>query len=692
MKAGPVVVGTLLQNRQRFCVPIYQRHYVWSREKQWNPFWEDVRSKAIERLTERPRRYSHFMGAVVLEARGGFSARRVQTFQVVDGQQRLTTFQLFLAAARDYANESGFSNVADQIRGYLLNGDPHLMEEPEVEELKVWPTQFDRELFIDIVRFADRRALREKYEDHFYKTRDQIYDYKQTPRLIAGYGYFYDQIRYSVESDDLDDPFAEEPHTEEAEDEESPKRGSDQVAEDGTQARIEREIRLNAIWQALVEEFKVVEITLEEGDDAQVIFETLNERGEPLLAADLIRNNIFQRADAQRENADKLFTQHWKSFEDPSWTQAEKQGRYKKARIEFFIANFIAGQVGGEVTLSKLFSEYKALLRLRDQSPEPSESNPHPHPRRFARIVDELEELGRYGETYRRLVDDDAEGALADFARRLRPWEVTTVFPLVLRLWQHPALGEADKRRCLDHLMSFIVRRAVCRLTTKNYNKFFLNVVAHLDSEAWSHDEFVGYLIRQTAETARIPNDEEFVSRWVSEPLYDTLRSARVRQILEELERAKRTTYHETTELRHGLTVEHVMPVNWRENWSLASGEAVTAEMELGASVAIIMAAEDDSTLGQIVRRNRLKHTIGNLTLLTQPLNSSVSNAGFNEKKLALNEHSLLVLNRELVTHDDWDEVAIERRSADLLKLALQIWPYPQIEESRPAGAPVEVS
>ena len=101
MKAGPIEIGRLLQNRQRFCVPIYQRHYVWTKQKQWEPFWNDVRTKAIECLAGRERRFSHFMGAVVLEARGGFSAGRVPSFQVVDGQQRLTTFQVFLAAARD---------------------------------------------------------------------------------------------------------------------------------------------------------------------------------------------------------------------------------------------------------------------------------------------------------------------------------------------------------------------------------------------------------------------------------------------------------------------------------------------------------------------------------------------------------------------------------------------------------------
>lgn len=62
MKAGPVEIGTLLQNRNRYCVPIYQRHYVWNREKQWEPFWQDIRTKAIQRLAGRERRFSHFMG------------------------------------------------------------------------------------------------------------------------------------------------------------------------------------------------------------------------------------------------------------------------------------------------------------------------------------------------------------------------------------------------------------------------------------------------------------------------------------------------------------------------------------------------------------------------------------------------------------------------------------------------------
>ncbi|PVB59487.1 DUF262 domain-containing protein [Labrenzia sp. 011] len=297
MKAGPVTVRQLLENRQRFCVPIYQRHYVWERDKQWAPFWNDIRTKAIERLNGRERRFSHFMGAVVMEARGSASSRQVTSFQVVDGQQRMTTFQLYLAAARDYAKQAGFDYTVERIEGYIFNEKQHLMEEPEVEKFKIWPTQYDRELFQDIMSLG-RPELRKKYLQHFYKGRDRIYDYKSVPNLLGAYGYFFDRIRNAVETDDLEDDFAES-------------IDQDEEAEDATpvedQDRAAMELRLDALYEALIEEFKVVEITLEEGDDAQVIFETLNERGEPLLAADLVRNNIFHRADARQENAEKLF-------------------------------------------------------------------------------------------------------------------------------------------------------------------------------------------------------------------------------------------------------------------------------------------------------------------------------------------------------------------------------------------------
>ncbi len=655
MKAGPVTIRHLLENRQRFCVPIYQRHYVWTREKQWEPFWNDIRSKAIERLAGRDRRFSHFMGAVVLETRGGTSSKSVTSYQVVDGQQRLTTFQLFLSAVRDYATQVEFKEIAERVEGFLLNERPHLMENPDIEIFKIWPTEYDRELFLDILNLT-RTDLRKKYRQHFYARLDKIYGYRTVPNLLGAYGFFYDCIKYAVESDDLDDDFAE------VVDDTNEEKLSPPLTD-----RAMMEIRLDAIWEALIEEFKVVEIRLEEGDDAQVIFETLNERGEPLLAADLVRNNIFHRADAHGEDAEKLFSKYWTLFEDPFWNELEKQGRYRKPRIEFFIANFISGRIASEVTLSKLFSEYKSFLQYLKTTPAGG----------YRSVEDEIKELTKYGAIYRVLLERSDKNPLGKFARQLHAWDVTTVFPFVLRLWANDDLEDEEKEACLPILLSFIIRRAVCGLTTKNYNKFFLSVVRHLDREGWSHTQLARFLAIQNTDTARFPTDTEFQGVWLSKPVYQSLGNTRVRSILESLEKAKRGKYQENGQLNSNLSVEHILPIDWREHWPLDDGSTPTPSDMLQAFLA---SEESDSLLGHIARRERLKHTFGNLTLLTQPLNSSVKNKDFFTKRSALLEHSLLILNREITREEEWGEEQIERRGKELFPLAQQLWPYPDID------------
>jgi hypothetical protein len=660
MKAGPIVVGQLLQNRNRYSVPIYQRNYVWNRQKQWEPFWSDIRTKAIERLAGREQRYSHYMGAVVLEARGGFSARRVPTFQVVDGQQRLTTFQLFLSAARDYAVAIGHKSAAENIGRYLLNTDQHLMEEPQVEVFKVWPTEQNRALFTTIVK-GGRAEIRAAYREHFYATRDQIYDYRTTPRMIAAYGYFYDRIKEAVERDSLQDELFE-PEETTAADDPVPETSLELSAAD-VEEELPREIKLDAIWQALVEEFRVVEIILEDGDDAQVIFETLNERGEPLLAADLVRNHIYHRAEERdgRERAEEIFKSLWGDFEDPFWGLEEKQGRYKKQRIEFFLGNYIAAQTANDVTITKLFSEYKAFLKKVP----------------FGSVEEELKELTRFGRIYRGLVERSSTTALGRFAKRLAPWDVTTVFPLVMQIWSRSEVGDDEKSAMLELLLSFIVRRAVCGLTPKNYNKLFLGAISGLNKTGWSLAALDAFFRRQTSESGRWPRDEEFQRHWVRSPMYTQLLSARTRSVLEELERAKRNKFHETAELKEGLTVEHVMPSEWRPNWPLGTKTEPTPNDFIVATWAI---QEDETMVGRIVRRNRLKHSVGNLTLLTQPLNSSVSHGPFDAKREALlspEYGSLLVLNREITANQTWDEAVIEERATAMFALARKIWAMP---------------
>lgn len=110
----------ILYDSRRFMVPIYQRKYQWN-DGQLEPFWNDVETKAVE-LIEHGRGFKHYMGALILLPEFESSQIAVTPkMQIVDGQQRLTTFQLLLVAIREVALKHNVQDIAEQIEGYLFN-------------------------------------------------------------------------------------------------------------------------------------------------------------------------------------------------------------------------------------------------------------------------------------------------------------------------------------------------------------------------------------------------------------------------------------------------------------------------------------------------------------------------------------------------------------------------------------------
>ena len=82
--------------------------------------------------------------------------------------------------------------------------------------------------------------------------------------------------------------------------------------------------------------------------------------------------------------------------------------------------------------------------------------------------------------------------------------------------------------------------------------------------------------------------------------------------------------------------------------------------------------------------RNRIIHTIGNLTLVNQKLNSSMSNARWKSKRAALLKYSVMSLNSELNDESHWSEDSILARSRRMAKLIAQCWPGPNYLTSEP--------
>ena len=127
---------------------------------------------------------------------------------------------------------------------------------------------------------------------------------------------------------------------------------------------------------------------------------------------------------------------------------------------------------------------------------------------------------------------------------------------------------------------------------------------------------------------------------------------------------------HEEVTIRSGLTVEHVLPQQWYEFWPLMDGRQGKPPQE-----------RNQYPCAESERRDRMLHTIGNLTLLTGSLNAALRNHRFDVKVSQIEGYSLLALNgyfrRRLEEGRGWDENAIMERGLALFEMAKMIWPHP---------------
>jgi len=114
----------------------------------------------------------------------------VERRQIIDGQQRLTTLQIFLAALRDFCHEQGCDDLAMECDSFLLNKG--MMADPEMDKFKVWPTMLDRSQFADVITSGSRNALEKK---HPLTKRKYARKWDPRPRMVEAYLFFHNQLK-----------------------------------------------------------------------------------------------------------------------------------------------------------------------------------------------------------------------------------------------------------------------------------------------------------------------------------------------------------------------------------------------------------------------------------------------------------------------------------------------------------------
>lgn len=584
MKPDSLRVAKLFQNGGdiHYVLPLFQREYTWERQ-QWQTLLDDAVALHDELGTAGGRNTSdleHFLGSVVVINDGSRNGT-VPAFQVVDGQQRLTTVSLLLCALQACLGKE-HTTLAKKIRRLLVNAD----EEGEVH-FKLLPT----------AKFGDRDSY------------VALISGEGTPspesRVPQAYEFFRKELSQRLQS---------------------------------TSAALDPE----RLFLVLTQTFQVVFIDLNRDENPYQIFESLNGKGKPLSQADLVRNYIAMRLSPKAQ--DKVFHGHWAVIEDNLRDQ-RIVGRSRLGELTAFLRHYMAMRSG------ILCSEEHVYARFRDRARElfPTEEA----------FAAEIVTLRRFGELYDRLLRPNGEPSPASrmALERLNILEASTTFPFLLAAYsayESKQIPEVQWLSILQTLENYLVRRYLAGESTSFLNRLFQNLWGQVNEEAEKRGTDLVTALQSYLAVRNYPSAARLRLRLTNRSLYDTTSLTRQRTalVLETINRHLSTGTGGYTVLGGASTIEHILPQNPDADWL----DALGPDMER-------------------IQREYL-HTPGNLTLVTQDWNASLSNKSFAIKKQRLAGHALKI-NSDYFGQDipEWNEEAIRARCEWLLGKVLEIWP-----------------
>lgn len=596
MEANPRSLLRVFQPDIQYVVPIFQRRYVWNETDQWAELWEDIvdvvedvaRVEALVVAGAEQPLPSHFLGAVVCD-QSLSTGSDIDERPLIDGQQRLTTLQIILAVGLRLARSCG-AEQATGLLAKLVENDETLIEDPH-DLFKLWPSDPDREAFR-----ATMTGAAPPDPDH----------------LIAKASAFFEaQVLEWIGEDD--------PAT-----------------------------KLTQLARTLRRHVELVVIDLQAGDNAQVIFESLNYGGRELTAIDLTKNLVFFQATKEDLDPYEMYSQQWAPFDEEWWRHEVAQGRLKRARAELLLMHWLKLEKLEEIKAHRLFVEFRDLPELKADLRGT-----------VSRLASDRDLYGQC-ETDPSTLPVDTGG----FFPRLDILDQSTPRPVALQLLRAvPATIDPEvAARAFHALDSYMWRRALVRGSTANYNRLMLDVLKAIDGDLANADQsLIGALAALEGPTVRWPTDDELRADLEVRALYGTGRVSRgvIRTALRLVENAWRAPRGESPlGAANTLQIEHVLPQEWTTHWPVA--------------------AEPQDTLveREQTRRSHVDR-LGNLTLVSPEMNQAMSNREWTTKRGELRMHSNVLVTQRYLDRDLWDESTIQERATDLIDTIVEIWPAP---------------
>lgn len=523
----------------------------------------------------------HFMGSFVYV--GAPAGAVFNSFVVIDGQQRLTTLTLLLIAMRDHIEDTAWSGSGEDnpTRGQI---DAYFIKNEHETGAKSYKLALRRHDDATLRTLADGRDLGELN--------------RPSGQIVENYNYFRQILRDAGTTPDI-------------------------------------------VYRG-IGRLEFVDVQLEQSDNPQLVFESLNSTGVQLSQSDLIRNYLLMGLPPKDQ--DRLYEEYWSKLE----TDFRRVGTEPDLFLRDYIA--IKQKSTTQARENEIYTEFKKFWPLSNTDST-------------CTLLADLVKFARYYVSFRQpSLNHDKGKELVDAMVDVRRSGFSdTLAPLMMRLNDYYDIGnlsQTDFVQTLKLIKSYLIRRAVLGLQTRNYWPVFTRMALSIDDKI-PFASFQVALARQSHKY-RFPTDEEFIQAIQENDLYG-LRLCF--HILECLENTGQSEPSPTTD----YSIEHIMPQSIEDvpEWKHMLG--------------------DD---WENVQTTWL-HRLGNLTLTAYKNNSKLSNKPFDEKKNVKGgfKDSAVRLNRYVREQEQWTISEMQARGRLLAGRAVEIWPYheadPQLIQER---------
>ena len=390
-----------------------------------------------------------------------------------------------------------------------------------------------------------------------------------------------------------------------------------------------RSTQLNAdqVWNAICR-LEVMHLDLEEYDEPQRIFESLNSTGLELKEADKVRNYVLMGLDSAKQ--EQLYNDRWNPTEANCRFQTDS-----------FIRWYLTTYTTKTPREQDVYEAFKAFASKRKTS-----------------MPELLDDLYAYSKYFREIRESDTGYPAVDKQlKRMNEIMGAVVLPFLMPLLRDAHEHKTTPEDFLEVLLtieSYIVRRFVTGIATNSLNKIFATMyseVRKLHTDGAPFAPIVIYQLNRRSGSGRFPTDAEFRESFATKDFYN-IRAYWRQYLFNCLENGSSKDIRDVSSAlaENKISIEHIMPKTITETWRQELGDKAKEIHETWI--------------------NR----IGNLTVTGY--NSSYSNSPFKAKKSMENgfDSSPYRLNDLLKKSDRWTLIQLEERNELLTDKALNFW------------------